>query len=51
MGDVPLVYYLIADNPLNESCYYPDSDKWSLPRNLPGGIFRGAKTDYHDGEE
>lgn len=51
IGEGELVYFIIADNPLNESCYYPDSDKWTLPRNLGGGAFRGTKADYHDGEE
>jgi uncharacterized cupin superfamily protein len=27
-GDTDLIYYLVADNPLTEFCYYPDSNKW-----------------------
>jgi len=26
-GTEELVFYIIADNPVGESCYYPDSDK------------------------
>ncbi|MEM7012069.1 MAG: cupin domain-containing protein, partial [Verrucomicrobiota bacterium] len=25
-----LIVYVIADNPIGESCYYPDSGKWML---------------------
>ena len=27
IGDTDLIYYLVADNPLTEYCYYPDSNK------------------------
>jgi uncharacterized cupin superfamily protein len=46
-----LVFYIIADNPVGESCYYPDSEKWGLPRNLDGPILKGTSVDYFDGEE
>lgn len=49
-GDQPLVYYVVADNPLNESCYYPDSGKW-LVRSPHRHIMRGENLDYLDGEE
>src|SRR5262245_42814904 len=29
-GTEDLVFYVIADNPLGESCYYPDSKKWAV---------------------
>src|ERR1700729_2900729 len=29
-GDGDLVYYVIADNPVGESCHYPDSRKWAV---------------------
>jgi oxalate decarboxylase/phosphoglucose isomerase-like protein (cupin superfamily) len=46
-GEEDLVYYVIADNPDDEHCYYPDSDKW-----LGGdAIFRMQRADYFDGEE
>jgi uncharacterized cupin superfamily protein len=45
-----LVLYVVADNPFGESCYYPDSGKWSVP--LPERRFlRSASLDYYDGEE
>jgi uncharacterized cupin superfamily protein len=46
-----LMFYIIADNPVGESCYYPDSDKWGLPSNLDGPVLKGKAVDYFDGEE
>jgi len=49
-GDVDLIYYVIADNPIGESCYYPDSNKWLVP--VPERRFlRSEPLDYFDGEE
>jgi uncharacterized cupin superfamily protein len=49
-GKEDLVLYVVADNPLNESCYYPDSKKWSVP--VPEHvILRSEALDYYDGEE
>lgn len=45
-----LVLYVIADNPIGESCYYPDSGKW-LVRSPERRLFRGDALDYFDGEE
>ena len=45
-------YYVIADNPRGDSCYYPDSGKWAV--QLEGsneGIVKGKEADYYDGEE
>src|SRR5713226_5130703 len=30
-GDEDFAYYVIADNPRGDSCYYPDSGKWAVP--------------------
>ena len=51
-GTEDLVYYVIADNPMNDSCYYPDSKKWMV-HTPPGGmiVVKGSETDYFDGEE
>jgi mannose-6-phosphate isomerase-like protein (cupin superfamily) len=49
-GKEDLVLYVVADNPLNESCYYPDSKKWSVPVPEPM-ILRSEALDYYDGEE
>jgi uncharacterized cupin superfamily protein len=45
-----LVLYIVADNPIGESCHYPDSGKWgvSSPEYI---LIRSAPLDYHDGEE
>ena len=45
-----LIVYVIADNPVGESCYYPDSNKW-LVRSPERRLMRGEDLDYYDGEE
>jgi uncharacterized cupin superfamily protein len=50
-GIEELVFYIIADNPVGETCYYPDSDKWGLPSNLNGPVLKGKAVDYFEGEE
>jgi len=45
-----LVVYVIADNPIGESCHYPDSGKW-LVRSPERRLIRGDSLDYFDGEE
>jgi uncharacterized cupin superfamily protein len=45
-----LVIYVIADNPVGESCYYPDSNKW-LVRSPERRLIRGEGLDYYDEEE
>jgi uncharacterized cupin superfamily protein len=49
-GSEDLVLYVVADNPLGESCYYPDSMKWAVhsPENR---LIRSEPLDYFDGEE
>ncbi|PZR75488.1 MAG: cupin, partial [Chthoniobacterales bacterium] len=45
-----LVLFIVADNPIGESCYYPDSAKW-LVRSPSRNIIRSDPLDYFDGEE
>ena len=45
-----LVIYVVADNPIGESCYYPDSNKW-LVRSPERRLLRSEPLDYFDGEE
>ena len=45
-----LVLYVVADNPLGESCHYPDSNKWMV-RSPAGRLLRSESLDYYDGEE
>lgn len=45
-----LVVLVVADNPIGESCYYPDSKKW-LVRSPERRLLRGEALDYFDGEE
>jgi uncharacterized cupin superfamily protein len=45
-----LLLYVVADNPIGETYYYPDSRKWSVP--IPERtIVRSDALEYYDGEE
>lgn len=49
-GGDDLIVYVVADNPIGESYYYPDSDKVGV--RLPERrLHRGTSLDYFDGEE
>jgi uncharacterized cupin superfamily protein len=45
-----LIVYVIADNPIGESCYYPDSRKW-LVRSPERRLIRSDALEYYQGEE
>jgi uncharacterized cupin superfamily protein len=45
-----LILYVVADNPVGESCHYPDSEKWAV-KGPEYRILRGEALDYYDGEE
>ena len=45
-----LVLYIVADNPIGESCHYPDSRKW-LVRSPGRRLMRSEALEYYDGEE
>ena len=49
-GTADLVIYVVADNPIGESCHYPDSGKW-LVRSPERRLMRGDDLEYYDGEE
>ena len=44
-SDSEVTYYCIADNPVTDHCYFPDSKKW-LVRLPKSGAIRGEKVDY-----
>ncbi len=51
-GSADLIYYVIADNPYGECCYYPDSKKWLVARETPARkLVLDQKANYYDGEE
>jgi Uncharacterized conserved protein, contains double-stranded beta-helix domain len=52
-GAEDLTYYIIADNPIGESAYYPDSGKWKVNKSSAANrvVIKGGETDYFDGEE
>jgi uncharacterized cupin superfamily protein len=49
-GSEELVLYVVADNPIGESLYYPDSDKWMVP-SPDDKLIRSEGLDYYGGEE
>ncbi len=49
-GPEDLIVFIVADNPVGESCYYPDSHKW-LVRSPGSRLMRSEPLDYYDGEE
>jgi len=49
-GIIDLVLYVVADNPLGESCHYPDSGKWMV-RSPEPRLIRSNSLDYYDAEE
>lgn len=51
-GEEDFVYYVIADNPRGDSCYYPDSGKFAVIKEGSNEVIvKGTETDYFDGEE
>jgi uncharacterized cupin superfamily protein len=49
-GSEDLVLYVVADNPMGESCHYPDSGKWAVA-SPQRALVRSEPLDYFDGEE
>jgi len=52
-GGEDLIYYVIADNPIGESAYYPDSAKWKVNKSSSSDrvVVTGKETHYFNGEE
>ena len=50
-GTEDFVYNVIADNPTDDTCYYPDSGKWAVSTGDSDIIIKGEPADYYDGEE
>jgi hypothetical protein len=42
--------YVVADNPIGESSYFPDSKKWMV-RSPERRLIRSESLEYYDGEE
>ncbi len=49
-GQQDLILYVVADNPIGESYYYPDSKKWGVTSPQRRTI-RSEALEYDDGEE
>jgi uncharacterized cupin superfamily protein len=52
-GDEDFICYVIADNPIGESIYYPRSGKWKVNKSSATDrvFIKGEQTDYLGGEE
>jgi len=48
-GAVDLLFHLITDNAAADACYFPDSNKWSLPGEER--TVRVHPAEFYDGEE
>ncbi len=49
-GTQDLILYVVADNPVGDSVYFPDSQKW-LVYSPERRLVRSEALDYYDGEE
>ena len=49
-GTQDLILYVVADNPIGESVYYPDSKKWGV-QSPERRMMRGEALSNYDGEE
>jgi uncharacterized cupin superfamily protein len=49
-GAQDLILYVVADNPIGESTYFPDSNKWMV-QSPERKIIRSGGLAYFDGEE
>ena len=52
-GTEDFIFYVIADNPIGESAYLPDSGKWKVNKSSSADrvVLKGKETDWFDGEE
>ncbi len=52
-GDEDFIFYVIADNPIGDSAYIPDSGKWKVNKSSAADrvVIKGQETDWFDGEE
>jgi uncharacterized cupin superfamily protein len=48
-GAMDLLYHFITDNPASDACFFPDSNKWSLPGHAKP--VRVQPAELYDGEE
>jgi uncharacterized cupin superfamily protein len=50
-GKDDVVYYCIADNPISDHAYYPDTDKWLVRVPEKRVLIKGKRIeDYYEGE-
>jgi uncharacterized cupin superfamily protein len=51
-GEEDFVYHVIADNPVGDTCFYPDSGKYAVWKDADNDVIvKASEADYYDGEE
>lgn len=50
-GSHDLVLYVVADNPIGEHWFYPDSGKWGVHVPQRNNFVRSQPLEYYEGEE
>jgi uncharacterized cupin superfamily protein len=50
-GTDDMTYYCIADNPVGDHGYYPDSDKYIVRLPEPRQLIKGTRVEYYHGED
>lgn len=51
-GSDDFVYYVVADNPRGDSCFYPDSGKFAVAKEDGNEVIvKTTEVDYFNGEE
>ena len=51
-GEEDFVYYVIADNPRGDQCFYPDSGKFAVWKESGEEVIvKATEADYFEGEE
>ena len=50
-GPEPLLFYVIADNPICDPCFYPDSNKWSVRVGKQRKLGRISEMSYEADEK
>jgi uncharacterized cupin superfamily protein len=52
VGEEDFIYYVIADNPIGDTCYYPDSGKWYVRKEGNAlQVIKGTNAEYYHDEE
>jgi uncharacterized cupin superfamily protein len=50
-SNADVTYYSIADNPVGDHAYYPNSNKWLVRVPEKRSLIKGEKVTYYTGED